>query len=72
LWNTTPYRLPKTENEISNELARWLRERIGGGRALVNREVEINAVAGTPGDRTDLLIQSAVGGYSPSKRGRRG
>jgi hypothetical protein len=30
LWNTSPYRLPKSENEMSNELARWLRERIGG------------------------------------------
>jgi hypothetical protein len=65
LWNTSPYRLPKSENEISNDLARWLRERIGGRRAIVNREVEVNAIAATGGDRTDLLIQAESTGDHP-------
>lgn len=65
LWNTSPYRLPRSENEITNELARWLRDRIGGRRAIVNREVEVNAVSGTGGDRTDLLIQAESTGDRP-------
>jgi hypothetical protein len=65
LWNTSPYRLPKSENEISNELARWLRERIGGRRAIVNREVQVNAVGTTGGDRMDLLIQAESTGDRP-------
>jgi hypothetical protein len=57
LWNTKPRRQPKIENEISDALALWLREKIGEDRAFINREVQINALRGS-GDRTDLLIQA--------------
>jgi hypothetical protein len=57
LWNTKPRRQPKTENEISNALAQWLREKIGEHRAFINREVQVNALGGS-GDRTDLVIQA--------------
>ncbi len=57
LWNTKPLRQPKIENEISDALALWLREKISEYRAFINREVQINALGGS-GDRTDLLIQA--------------
>jgi hypothetical protein len=60
LWNTAPHRIPKSENEISNVLAHWLRARLAGHRAVINREVEINpAPGGASGDRTDILVQAA-------------
>jgi hypothetical protein len=58
IWNTKPHRLPKDENEISNELAKWLRVRIGGSIAAVNREVEVNARTAKGGDRPDVLVQA--------------
>jgi len=59
LWNTAPHRIPKSENEISNVLAEWLRTRLAGDRAVINREVEINPPpGGAGGDRTDILVQA--------------
>ena len=60
LWNTAPHRIPKSENEISNVLAQWLRTKLAGDRAVINREVEINPPpGGAGGDRTDVLVQAA-------------
>jgi hypothetical protein len=57
-WNTNPNR-PKSENEISDRLVRFLREDIGGRRVVVNREVQVNPrPGGQGGDRTDIHIEA--------------
>lgn len=60
LWNTSPYR-PKTENECSNYIARWLRDDLKRRGVIIAREVEIRA-ASSPrsGERTDIHIDVAV------------
>jgi len=63
VWNTAPHQIPKRENEISSVLAYWLRTKLGGRQAVVNREVEINAPpGGAAGDRTDILVQASGAG----------
>jgi hypothetical protein len=58
LWNTKPHRLPRDENEISNMLAEWLRAHIDGSKAIINREVQVNARTSQSADRTDILVQA--------------
>lgn len=57
-WNTKPNR-PKTENEISDRLARFLRDHIGQPGVVVNREVQINPrPGGRSGERTDIHVEA--------------
>jgi hypothetical protein len=57
-WNTKPNR-PKSENEISDRLVRFLRDDIGGRRVVVNREVQVNPrPGGHGGDRTDIHVEA--------------
>jgi hypothetical protein len=66
LWNTKPHRLPKDENEISNMLVTWLRGRIEGDKAIINREVQVNPRTAQSADRTDILVQATSPGGTPS------
>jgi hypothetical protein len=66
LWNdvTGTYR-PKTENQFSDHLARFLKDRLA--RVVVNREVEIRPrEVEQPGQRIDLLIQATNTSVSTS------
>ena len=64
-WNTDPPR-PKSENEMSNVLARELRSALAERRVVVNREVQVNpAPGGASGQRTDLHIQAVEEGREP-------
>jgi hypothetical protein len=50
---------PKTEPELSDWLARFLRRDLVGRRVVVNREVEIRRGAGAQlGDRTDIHVDA--------------
>jgi hypothetical protein len=48
---------PKSENELSDWLARFMRRDLAGRRIVVNREVEIQRPAGAGiGERTDIHV----------------
>jgi hypothetical protein len=48
---------PKSENELSDWLARFMRRDLAGRRIVLNREVEIRRAAGAGmGDRTDIHV----------------
>lgn len=63
LWNDLGRRdnvrhyTPKSENELSDWLARFMRRDLAGRRIVVNREVEISRPAGAAlGERTDIHV----------------
>ena len=63
LWNdlglhdNVRYYTPKSENELSDWLARFMRRDLAGRRIVVNREVEIRRPAGAGmGERTDIHV----------------
>lgn len=63
LWNdlglrdNVRYYTPKSENELSDWLARFMRRDLAGRRIVVNREVEISRPAGAGlGERTDIHV----------------
>src|SRR5262249_49745176 len=56
LWNTAPYR-PKRENELSNYVARFLRNDLEERGVIIAREVEIRPSASKgSGERTDIHV----------------
>lgn len=59
LWNTTPQRRPKSEDEISDYLRNRWTDELAPHHAIVNREVQVrrNAPSGI-GERTDLRIEA--------------
>ena len=60
LWNTSPYR-PKSENEMSNYVARFLRDDLAERGVIIAREVEIRPSASTGGgERTDIHVDVSV------------
>lgn len=66
LWNTTPQRRPKSEDEISDYLRNRLTDELASRHAIVNREVQVrrNAPSGI-GERTDLRIDAMTPGGTP-------
>lgn len=52
LWNTKPKYQPKSENEFSDYIARYLRDTIQEKGIIINREVEINR-----GKKTDIKVE---------------
>jgi hypothetical protein len=60
LWNTSTYK-PKSENECSDYITRYLREELKERGVIIAREVEIrrSTLPGT-GERTDIHVDVAV------------
>ncbi len=59
LWNTSPYK-PKTENECSSYIARYLRDELKNRGVILAREVEIRPTASvSSGERTDIHVDVA-------------
>lgn len=66
LWDTHSHR-PKTEEEMSDYLARQLQDRLSGRGIVVNREVQVRRSRPSGiGERTDLQVDAAVPGRGPS------
>lgn len=60
LWNTQIPIRPKSEEDLSNHLSRFLKLAMGSG-IVINREVQIRHKlfkGGKPGSRTDLWVQA--------------
>lgn len=61
LWNTSPLRRPKTENELSNYITRHLRDDLKERGVILAREVEIRPSASPgSGERTDMHVDVSV------------
>lgn len=57
LWNSYPTYRPKTENEISDYVARYLRTDLSGRGIILGREVEFRATSSPgSGERIDILL----------------
>jgi hypothetical protein len=60
LWNTSPFK-PKSENEVSSYIARFLRDDLAERGVIIAREVEIRASASQgSGERTDIHVDVSV------------
>jgi hypothetical protein len=65
LWDTVAER-PKSENEISDWLQRWLRQDLRGRGVLVDREVQITpGPRGKMGQSGDLVVSALAGQRTP-------
>lgn len=61
LWDTTAKR-PKSENELSDWLKRWLDADLRGRGVVVGREVQVRpGPGGKMGESTDLLVEAIAG-----------
>ncbi len=61
LWDTTAKR-PKSENELSDWLKRWLDTDLRGRGIVVGREVQVRpGPGGKMGESTDLLVEAIAG-----------
>jgi hypothetical protein len=71
LWNTARRNFqPKSELEISNYIARHLKEDLEEGGVVINREVEVRqSHGGARGERTDIHVQVARRGQRPGDTG---